>query len=168
MEKYKFCWDKSLPCDYHQHGTNKKAYSVQLLVNSENVFVSAYTLVWSCCLRIELRLFWDSLVLYGQTYRGQINLDMIHVPIFNQLLTSSTFNRVDILYHGKTYVWMSLETKNKTRLLQYMPNKHHHKWGIKLWMLCESASAYVLACFVYRGKAEHPDPNDQRGLGTGL
>ena len=52
-------------------------------------------------------------------------------------------------------------TKNKTRLLLYM---HHHKWGIKLWVLCESATAYVLACFVYCGKAERPDPNDQRGL----
>ena len=43
-------------------------------------------------------------------------------------------------------------TKNKTELLQYMPKKHHHKWGIKLWMLCESASGYVLSFNVYRGR----------------
>lgn len=54
-------------------------------------------------------------------------------------------------------------TKNKTQLMQYLPNKHHHKWGIKLWMLCESATAYVLSCFVYKGKRDQ-QPRDGRGL----
>lgn len=54
-------------------------------------------------------------------------------------------------------------TKNKTQLIQYLPNKHHHRWGIKLWMLCESLTAYVLACFVYRGKRDQ-QPADGRGL----
>jgi hypothetical protein len=22
--------------------------------------------------------------------------------------------------------------------MQYLPNKHHHRWGIKFWMLCDS------------------------------
>lgn len=48
-------------------------------------------------------------------------------------------------------------TKNKTQLMQYLPNKHHHKWGIKLWMLCEAATAYVYAFYVYRGKRDNVD-----------
>ena len=55
-------------------------------------------------------------------------------------------------------------TKNRTQLIQYLPNKHHHKWGIKLWMLCESLTAYLLACFVYRGKRDRPEAGDGRGL----
>ena len=48
-------------------------------------------------------------------------------------------------------------TKNKTQLMQYLPNKHHHKWGIKLWMLCEAATAYVHSFYVYRGKRDNVD-----------
>ncbi|GFO23711.1 PiggyBac transposase uribo2 [Plakobranchus ocellatus] len=55
-------------------------------------------------------------------------------------------------------------TKNRTQLIQYLPNKHHHKWGIKLWMLCESFTAYVLACYVYRGKRDRPAIQDNKGL----
>lgn len=33
-----------------------------------------------------------------------------------------------------------IETKSRSQLLQYLPNKHHHKWGVKLWMLCYSIS----------------------------
>ena len=45
-------------------------------------------------------------------------------------------------------------TKNKTQILQYMPKKHHHKWGIKLWMLCEVATGYVFTFYVYKGKTD--------------
>ena len=55
-------------------------------------------------------------------------------------------------------------TKNRTQFIQYLPNKHHHKWGIQLWMLCESLTAYVLACFVYKGKRDRPEAGDGRGL----
>jgi hypothetical protein len=27
-------------------------------------------------------------------------------------------------------------TKNKNSLMQYLPNKQHHHWGIKFWLLC--------------------------------
>ncbi|KAK3795291.1 hypothetical protein RRG08_065254 [Elysia crispata] len=56
-------------------------------------------------------------------------------------------------------------TKNKTQLIQCMPNKHHHQWGIKLWVLCESVTAYVVAFFVYKGKRGAAD--DEGGLGLG-
>jgi hypothetical protein len=33
-----------------------------------------------------------------------------------------------------------VETVIHTQLLQYLPsNHHHHQWGIKLWILCDSA-----------------------------
>lgn len=43
-------------------------------------------------------------------------------------------------------------TKSQTTLMQYLPNKHHHRWGIKLWVLCDSISNYCLSLFCYKGK----------------
>jgi hypothetical protein len=34
-------------------------------------------------------------------------------------------------------------TKSHSQLLQYLPNKHTHKWGIKFWMLCDSVVTIV-------------------------
>nr|XP_031836771.1 piggyBac transposable element-derived protein 4-like [Nomia melanderi] len=48
-------------------------------------------------------------------------------------------------------------TKNHTQLLQYLPNKHHHWWRIKLWMLCNSVSNYCLAFYIYRGAQSAAD-----------
>lgn len=48
-------------------------------------------------------------------------------------------------------------TKNHTELLQYLPNKHHHRWGIKLWMLRDSVSEYCLAFHIYRGAQSAAD-----------
>ena len=42
--------------------------------------------------------------------------------------------------------------KNRTSLMQYMPNKKHHRWGIKLWVLAESSTGYVYKLRVYTGK----------------
>ena len=48
--------------------------------------------------------------------------------------------------------------KEKTpHLRQYMPNKHHSRFGIKLWCLCESDSGYTCHFEVYKGAA---DPRD--------
>ena len=49
-------------------------------------------------------------------------------------------------YRGKT-----------PHLRQYMPNKHHSRFGIKLWCLCESDSGYTCHFEVYKGAA---DPRD--------
>lgn len=48
-------------------------------------------------------------------------------------------------------------TKNHTQLMQYLPNKHHHRWGIKLWMLCDSVTNYCLAFSIYRGAKTDED-----------
>ncbi|UYV73072.1 ZKSCAN1 [Cordylochernes scorpioides] len=42
--------------------------------------------------------------------------------------------------------------KNRTRLRQYMPQKHHGRFGVKLWMLCESKTGYCLRMKPYKGK----------------
>lgn len=43
-----------------------------------------------------------------------------------------------------------VSTKTHSQLLQYMPNKHH-RWGVKLWMVCDAVTHYCLNFFVYRG-----------------
>lgn len=63
-------------------------------------------------------------------------------------------------------------TKSQTALTQYLPNKHHHRWGIKLWVLCDSVSNYCLSMFCYKGKKSNNDEIKRYGLGysvvTGL
>ena len=41
---------------------------------------------------------------------------------------------------------------NWTSIIQFMPNKHHHRFGIKLWMLCDTMSGYAHCFQVYHGK----------------
>lgn len=50
-------------------------------------------------------------------------------------------------------------TKSHTQLMQYLPNKLHHCWGIKLWMLCDSGTNYCVPYFVCRG-SKHPEDKD--------
>jgi hypothetical protein len=60
-------------------------------------------------------------------------------------------------------------TKNKTSLMQYLPNNHHHRWGIKFCMLCNSASKYCLGSFTYRGTRYQEDKdNIQKKKKNGL
>lgn len=56
-------------------------------------------------------------------------------------------------------------TKNHTQLMQYLPNKHHHRWGIKLWMLCDSVSKYCVAFFVYRGAKDVENIYERKKFG---
>jgi hypothetical protein len=58
-------------------------------------------------------------------------------------------------------------TKNRTQILQYMPNKHHHKWGIKLWVMCDSVVNYCLGFLVYRGKNSGEDTEEMKQYGLG-
>lgn len=46
--------------------------------------------------------------------------------------------------------------KNRTELIQYIPNKHHHKWGVKLYAVTESQTGYPLHTTVYCGKRRAP------------
>ena len=51
-------------------------------------------------------------------------------------------------------------TKARSVMLQYIPTKHS-KFGIKLWMLVEAATGYVLNCIPYRGKTFDRAPQGQ-------
>ena len=42
--------------------------------------------------------------------------------------------------------------KNRTELIQYIPNKHHHKWRVKLYAVTKSQTGYPLHTTVYCGK----------------
>lgn len=57
-------------------------------------------------------------------------------------------------------------TKSHTSLLQYLPNKQHHRWGIKLWVLCDSVVNYILAFSVYRGAVTDEEKQNQKELGV--
>lgn len=56
-----------------------------------------------------------------------------------------------------TYKQLSIDeslvgTKSHMSLMQYLPKKQHsHRWGIKLWVLCDSITNYCLGFYVYKG-----------------
>ena len=39
---------------------------------------------------------------------------------------------------------------------QYLPNKHHGRWGTKVWLLADSSTAYVLKRYIYEGAKYDP------------
>ena len=41
--------------------------------------------------------------------------------------------------------------QGRTPATQYMPNKHHHRWGLRFWCLCESSSGYTWNFYIYGG-----------------
>jgi hypothetical protein len=56
-------------------------------------------------------------------------------------------------------------TKNKTNLMQYLPKKHHHRWGTEFWMLCDSMSNYCLGVFIHRrARCQEDKGNIKKGL----
>lgn len=87
---------------------------------------------------------------------------------FNPLLNHA--NNIS-RHHYTPYQHLSVDeslvgTKNHTQLLQYLPNKHHHKWGVKLWMLCDSVTNYCLGFTCYRGaRDENKEEIKRLGLG---
>lgn len=52
--------------------------------------------------------------------------------------------------------------KNRTELMQYIPNKHHHKWGVKLYSLTDSVTGFPLHTMVYCGK-KRSQPSSEFG-----
>ena len=52
--------------------------------------------------------------------------------------------------------------KNRTELIQYIPNEHHHKWGVKLYAMTDSGTGYPLHTSVYCGK-KRLGPSSQLG-----
>ena len=48
--------------------------------------------------------------------------------------------------------------QGRTPATQYMPNKHHHRWGLKLWCLCDSRTGYTWNFSMY-GADDNVGPN---------
>lgn len=57
-----------------------------------------------------------------------------------------------------------IATRSHSQILQYLPNKHHSRWGIKLWMICDSVSSYCLGFVCYKGKQDRVTGVDDPGL----
>ena len=55
-------------------------------------------------------------------------------------------------YRGKT-----------TYLRQYMPNKHHSRFGIKLWCVCDSESHFSSNFEVFKGRYDDDDAAAEEG-----
>ncbi|XP_069131650.1 piggyBac transposable element-derived protein 4-like [Argopecten irradians] len=53
-----------------------------------------------------------------------------------------------------------VSTKAHSVMRQYIPSKAA-KYGVKLWLLCESSSGYVLQMSVYRGRLFDPTPRGE-------
>ncbi|XP_047106833.1 piggyBac transposable element-derived protein 4-like [Schistocerca piceifrons] len=58
-------------------------------------------------------------------------------------------------------------TKAHSQLIQYLPNKHHHRWGVKFWMLCDSVVNYCLGFYAYCGAKSDDDKNEIKENGLG-
>ena len=104
--------------------------------------------------RFQLILKFFHLVRTPLPTPGDLNYDPC--ARFNPIIevANTTFRRYYIPRKEVSVDESLIGTKNKTDLIQYLPNKHHHKWGIKLWVLCEASTAYVVSFFVYRGKRD--------------
>ena len=46
--------------------------------------------------------------------------------------------------------------KTRNPIRQYLPNKHHARWGTKVWLLADSATSYMLKCYIYEGARYDP------------
>lgn len=59
-----------------------------------------------------------------------------------------------------------VSTKGHSQLLQYMPKKRH-RWGVKLWSICDSVSHYCLSFFVYKGARDEETKRQIKENGLG-
>ncbi|PNF29783.1 hypothetical protein B7P43_G10690 [Cryptotermes secundus] len=77
-------------------------------------------------------------------------------------------DQANSLFHYVPHQQLSVDeslvgTTNHTQLMQYLPNKHHHRWGIRLWMLCDSVSKYCVSFFLYIGGAKNGENTSEKG-----
>ena len=46
-----------------------------------------------------------------------------------------------------------IDFEGEAPAIQYMPNKHHHRFGFKLFCLCESSTGYTVNFSIYERKS---------------
>lgn len=79
-------------------------------------------------------------------------------------------NKIFRLYyvpHQQLSIYESLVGTYCHTKIKYMPNKKHHKRGIKFWMLCDAVSNYCLSFFCYKGVSDGDDIVNVRKFGLG-
>lgn len=82
-------------------------------------------------------------------------------PIVDRLCAS--FRRFYVPHQSISVDESMIGYKGKTpHLRQFMPNKRHARFGIKLWCLCDASSAYTVFFEVYKGSV---DPQDRQEEG---
>ena len=65
------------------------------------------------------------------------------------------FNSISMYYY-QPFQNISIDeslvgSKSRNPICQYLPNKHHARFGTKIWMLACSKTSYVLKLYVYEG-----------------
>lgn len=79
-------------------------------------------------------------------------------------------NRISKLYFSPGQ-YLSIDesmisTKKPSQLLQYLPKKRH-RFGVKLWSICDSLTHYCLSFFVYKGATNNEDKAEIKKMGLG-
>ena len=95
-----------------------------------------------------------------QAKRDSPNYDPLHKF---RLLLDSLNSGCKRYYVPKQFISIDeslIGMKNRTELIQYIPNKHHHKWGVKLYSVTESSTGFPLHTKVYCGKRGEDPPSD--------
>ena len=73
-----------------------------------------------------------------------------------------TFQRFYVPHQNISIDESMIGYKGKTpHLRQFMPNKRHARFGIKLWCLCDAASAYTTQFEVYKGAVDPADRHEE-------
>lgn len=94
---------------------------------------------------------------------------MIPAAVSNWSLTMQTDCSDSTIIQHKHSQSMNHQLERKRELPS--PNicpKKHHKWGIKLWVLCDSVTRYCVAFYCYKGaqRAENNEVVTETGLGS--
>lgn len=143
-----------------------KAFTVTIL-NMGIVKLPTIYLYWSKCRSFQQPWFRQ---MFARN-RFQLLLKFFHL-VNNDVLARQPYDpcakfqpildHANILFrhHYTAHPQLSVDesligTKCRTIMQQYLPNKKHHRWGIKVWMLCDSVVSYCLGFFVYRGKRDY-------------
>ncbi|KAL2731776.1 LOW QUALITY PROTEIN: piggyBac transposable element-derived protein 4-like [Vespula squamosa] len=83
-----------------------------------------------------------------------------------RILSHSERNRDYIILKNTEGIDESLvDTRCRTLLTRYLPNKQHHKSGIKCWMLSDAINYYCLSFFCYRGAIDQTNKEEIRKNG---
>lgn len=120
----------------YQHGFDKK---------DNNFFLLVYNLLQLNTLKLILKFF-------HFVDNSKLTTSVDPCAKFQPLCDHANrlFRHFYIPYQQLSIDESLVGTKSHTSLMQYLPKKQHHRWGIKLWVFCDSITNYCLGCYVYK------------------